>query len=98
MGAFDKLSQLKDQPWAQNGSAFYIESAEYQGFEKTQYGEQHVAHVIAGPSREGERATFAVYGVMAQQVKRQDSGDFPRECRIVQDGQANVIKPASEGI
>jgi hypothetical protein len=97
MGAFDKLSQLKDQPFAQNGGTFNIESAEYKGREKTQFGEQSVAHVNV-KMQDGSTETFVVYGVMAQQVERQDSGDFPRECRIIQDGQANVIKPASEGI
>jgi hypothetical protein len=96
MGAFDKLAQLKEQPFAQNGGTFQIESAEYQGREKTQFGEQHVAHVLVKMPN-GETDTFVVYGVMAQQVQRQESGDFPRECRIVQDGNANVIKPASEG-
>jgi len=97
MGAFDKLSQLKEQPFAQNGGTFQIESAEFKGREKTQYGENAVAHVnVKLP--DGKVETFVVYGVMAQQIERQESGDFPRECRIIQDGQANVIKPASEGI
>lgn len=96
MGAFDKLSQLKDQQFAQNGGTFQIDSAEFKGREKGQYGEQAVAHVnVKMPN--GDIDTFVVYGVMAQQVERQEPGDFPRECRIIQDGQANVIKPASEG-
>lgn len=94
MGAFDKLAQLKEQPFAQNSQSFYIQSAEYQGLKPTRYGnEQSVANVVAGPSQ-GELDTYIVYGVMAEQVQRQDDGDFPRHCKIIKDGEANVIQPA----
>lgn len=95
MGAFDKEKQLTKSLFA--AGEFVIWSGTYLGeHNSADYGPNAKARVVVSAVDQldpEQRETFVLFGVMAEQIERQDGGDFPRVCRIGQDGRANVIVP-----
>jgi hypothetical protein len=91
MGMFDKEEQLTKQEFAQNGTPFILRSAEYLGISKhADYGENQKARVVAGPDEEN-CSEYVVFGVMADQISRMESGNLPAVVAIVKDGRANTF-------
>lgn len=73
--------------------------------EHAEYGKNVKATVtVSGLGRESQadRKEFVVYGVLADQVRRVESGDLPAVARIGKDGRANVFqfvrKPTEEDL
>lgn len=90
MGMFDKEEQLKNQPWAENEQTFTIHSGEFNGAVETTYGPNVKATVVAGP----DKGKYILYGTMAEQIGRIESGELPASVKIGKDGQSNVLRPA----
>jgi len=87
MGMFDKEKQLKNQPFTEGEKVFEIHSGRFNGEVVTTYGKNVKATVIAGPDKE----EFILYGTMAEQIGRMESGELPAKVKIGQDGQSNVL-------
>lgn len=95
MGMFDKEVQLKNAEFAENGNPFTIYSAEPPFKAKSaEYGENMKAFVLAGPidGNESDAEKYVVFGVMAEQCGRIESGDLPATVKVGQDGRANVLQ------
>lgn len=95
VGMFEKEVQLTKAPFVEvGGKPFYLHSAKYLGkAESADYGSNDKASVVAGPDPD-TKDDFIVFGVMAQQVSRMDSGDLPAWVKIEKDGRANCFRPA----
>lgn len=90
MGMFDKEKQLKNEDFAAEEKPFTLHSGKFDGKVTTTYGDNVKATVIAGP----DKGEYIVYGTMAEQIGRMESGELPTEVKIGQDGQSNVLKKA----
>lgn len=96
MSMFDRETQLTKDYAPDSGKTFVLWEGEYIGAVKhPEFGDNQKATVTAseivdGRDR-GEKDTYTVYGVMADQIRRLDSEDLPAVCQIVKEGRANVI-------
>lgn len=90
MGMFDKENQLKNAEFAEGEKPFTLHSGTFNGEVTTTYGKNVKATVIAGPDRE----EFIVYGTMAEQIGRMESGELPTEVKVSKDGQSNILAKA----
>lgn len=96
MGMFDKETQLKHAPFLETDphSKFMLWEGEYLGMtEHKDYGTNTKARVKAGPvnGSSTDAEYYVVFGVMADQIGRMESGDLPARVKIIQDGRANVL-------
>lgn len=95
MGMFDREPNLASQEWVKE--PFDLMRAEYIGLVKSaDFGENRKARVWAIPPGEDAPATFAVYGVLAEQISRMESGELPAKVRVAKEGRAHVFVSVGE--
>ena len=95
MGMFDKEKSLTKSDHKNND--FVLWSGQFLGTTKSaDYGENVKARVQVSANKDAEREDYVVFGVMADQINRLDSGDLPAIVRIGKDGRANVFELVSK--
>jgi hypothetical protein len=92
MGLFDRTKNLTSE--FEQGQEFLLHSIDHVGVsDNAEYGERPYAEVTVSPvEAEGDRTTYAVYGVLADQARRAEDGDLPAIVRLGKDKRANVFE------
>lgn len=90
MSMFDQPNEDRLSDDYPEGESFILYSAEYEGVKKTSFGDSHQATVLIGPTdRKGENKEYRVFGRLAEQVKKLESGELPCQAQIIKEGRAH---------
>lgn len=97
MSLYDPPNEDKLSDTFPEGMPFMLYSAEYEGMQKTSFGDSHQATVSAGPAdRTGDPKQYRVFGRLAEQVKQLEPDDVPALVRVVKKGRAHVWEKAEQ--
>jgi hypothetical protein len=95
MGMFDKPPKLADDYPPNSGKAFTIHEAAFIGYDESFGNPNAVATVEVSETPEGKQSSYKIYGKLAEQVARMESGDLPATVTIEKFDRANVFVPVN---
>lgn len=93
MGMFDKPPKLAEDYPPNSGKSFTIEEGNFIGYDES-FGSPNATATVVVTSVETPKPTpYKIYGKLAEQIGRMESGDLPAEVTIEKFDRANVFVP-----